>query len=286
MEVKRLLNNPIISPGMDKQLGGNINGPSLIRVPNWINNPLGKYYLYFASHNGTYIRMAYSHRLKGPWAIYKPGVLPLAKSFCKRHIASPDVHVDNEAHQIRMYYHGGGPTRGHQVSRVALSADGLNFKARPDILGRPYFRVFQWSGYYYAIAKPGALNRSADGLTSFEQGPRLFEKNMRHSALKLDGDVLSVFYSNVSDCPECILLAKIQLAEDWMEWQVSAPEVVLKPETDYEGANLPNEPSRIGYAATRVRQLRDPAVFKENGRTYLLYTVSGEYGIAIAEIFP
>jgi hypothetical protein len=31
-------------------------------------------------------------------------------------------------------------------------------------------------------------------------------------------------------------------------------------------------------------QLRDPAIFRESGRTYLLYSVAGERGIAIAEM--
>jgi hypothetical protein len=30
--------------------------------------------------------------------------------------------------------------------------------------------------------------------------------------------------------------------------------------------------------------LRDPAIFEENGRVYLLYAIAGERGIAIAEI--
>jgi hypothetical protein len=34
-----------------------------------------------------------------------------------------------------------------------------------------------------------------------------------------------------------------------------------------------------------VNQLRDPAIFEEDGRTYLLYAVAGESGIAIAEIW-
>jgi hypothetical protein len=33
----------------------------------------------------------------------------------------------------------------------------------------------------------------------------------------------------------------------------------------------------------RVRQLRDPAIHQEGGKTYLLYCVAGESGIAIAE---
>ena len=32
--------------------------------------------------------------------------------------------------------------------------------------------------------------------------------------------------------------------------------------------------------------LRDPAIFEEDGRVYLLYAVAGESGIAIAELWP
>ena len=56
--VERLGSGPIITPEMDSRMGGNIQGPSLIKVPDWVENPLGKYYLYFADHRGTYIRMA------------------------------------------------------------------------------------------------------------------------------------------------------------------------------------------------------------------------------------
>ncbi|GIT64032.1 MAG: hypothetical protein Ct9H300mP22_4320 [Gammaproteobacteria bacterium] len=44
----------------------NIQGPSLIKVPEWIENPLGKYYLYFADHKGLYIRLAYADELQDP----------------------------------------------------------------------------------------------------------------------------------------------------------------------------------------------------------------------------
>ena len=33
-----------------------------------------------------------------------------------------------------------------------------------------------------------------------------------------------------------------------------------------------------------MNQLRDPAIFEEGGRTYLLYAVAGEEGIALAEL--
>lgn len=62
----RCPSNPIIRPEMDRSIGGNINGPSLIRAPYWLPNRLGKYYLYFAHHRGTYIRLAYADHLAGP----------------------------------------------------------------------------------------------------------------------------------------------------------------------------------------------------------------------------
>jgi len=195
--------------------------------------------------------------------------------------------VDHETRQIRLYYHGSETSteiETPQCTRVALSSDGLNFTAQPQVLGIAYFRLFQWDGYHYALAMPGLFYRSDDGLSDFEQGPLLFTMDMRHSALKLDGHMLSVFYSNVGDCPECILRSTIDLRPDWQSWTASEPTVVLEPELDYEGGNLPRVPSERGVATEPVCQLRDPAIFQEADRTYLLYSVAGEQGIAIGEM--
>jgi len=59
---------------------------------------------------------------------------------------------------------------------------------------------------------------------------------------------------------------------------------VLFPETEYEGSNLPLAPSQVGMTADHVRELRDPAIYREGERIYLLYTIKGEYGIAMAEL--
>ncbi|HBP83531.1 MAG TPA: hypothetical protein DD661_00715, partial [Gammaproteobacteria bacterium] len=40
MRATRILDQPIIQPGMDDRIGTNINGPSLIRVPTWVTQPL------------------------------------------------------------------------------------------------------------------------------------------------------------------------------------------------------------------------------------------------------
>jgi hypothetical protein len=88
----------------------------------------------------------------------------------------------------------------------------------------------------------------------------------------------------MGDKPERILLSKIELSADWEEWRATEPVTLLEPEMDYEGGNLPLAPSRANLASERVRQLRDPAIYREAGRMYLLYSVAGESGIAIAEL--
>ena len=60
--------------------------------------------------------------------------------------------------------------------------------------------------------------------------------------------------------------------------------VQVSPEHDWEGANRPLEPSKRGLIDGPVNQLRDPAVFVDGSQTYLLYSVAGESGIAIAEL--
>ena len=69
-----------------------------------------------------------------------------------------------------------------------------------------------------------------------------------------------------------------------MAWRETPAQLVLSPEYDWEGANAPQTPSIRSTAYGHVNQLRDPAIFEEDGRTYLLYAVAGESGIAIAEV--
>jgi hypothetical protein len=59
---------------------------------------------------------------------------------------------------------------------------------------------------------------------------------------------------------------------------------VLRPERPWEGADAPLEPSIRSVAYGHLNQLRDPAIFEEEGRTFLLYAIAGESGLAIAEV--
>ena len=301
--IERLGNGPLIVPNMDERMGANINGPSLVRVPDWAPNRLGNYYLYFSHHNGDYIRLAVADEITGPYRIYSPGSLQHAQSYFPAeidpldssrlppgivtpipHIASPDVHVDDALRRFRMYYHGILRDRT-QVTRVATSEDGIAFTGLPAILGRSYWRAFEHGGWHYGLAMPGVFYRSRDPLGPFEQGPTLFGSNQRHTAVMLNEDTLTVFYTNVGEePPECILVATIDLSGDWLHWEATAPSVLLQPERAYEGADLPLVPSIRGEATQRARQLRDPAVYVEGASAYLLYSVSGESGIAIGRL--
>ncbi len=306
----RLIDGPIIGPELDASIGVNIQGPSLIKVPDWVEDPLGKYYLYFADHKGSYIRLAYADQLTGPWQIHVPGSLQLADSCFPSqtlsgtteqiatarkyvannkmahdavyemqtpHIASPDVHVDLKNHRIVMYFHG-LESFGLQRSRVAMSQDGIRFVARPEIIGRTYMRVFHHRKHYYSLAMPGVFYRSLNGLSGFEKGPTLFEPDMRHCAVLKRGNKLHVFWTQARDIPERILLTTIDISDDWHHWTSEGEVDVLKPERDWEGADAPLEPSIRSVAYGHVNQLRDPAIFEENDRVYLLYAVAGESG--------
>lgn len=283
----RFPENPIIHAGLADEIGRNINGPSLIRVPDWVPNPLGRYYLYFAHHQGTFIRLAYADSLHGPWKIYRGGVLRVEDTACRGHIASPDVHVRAEERTIRMYFHGVTPAG--QRSFLATSPDGLHFHARPEVLGPYYFRVFQHATAWFAIAKTtevpggGVLLRSPDGLQPFERGPDILP-NQRHVAVRKQDQTLHIFFSRGEDCPERILVSTMSLAGDWKTWQPAEPVEVLRPATPAEGAHLPVQPSRFGAVHEPVHELRDPTIYEEADRSFLLYTGAGESNICGAEL--
>jgi hypothetical protein len=293
LRVVRFEGNPIVRPQMlPGDEGASINGPSLIRVPEWVEAPLGRYYLYFAHHRGRSIRLAYADELRGPWRVHAPGALAIEETGCAQtrrrgrpHIASPDAWVDEAARRIRLYFHCPVVEEEAQQSMLALSEDGVRFAARSETLGPFYFRVFRRGGAFYAVARDGRLHRSADGIGPFEPGPQVVPASVRHAAVDVVGDTLWIYFTRVGDAPERIVRARAELAGDWTGWVAGEPEEVLAPETVYEGAGLRLAPSRKGRAREPRRELRDPFVFRDaDGRAFLLYAVAGEQGIALAEL--
>ena len=318
---RRLPQNPLITTRSSASLGDNINGAALIRVPAWVKQPLGRYYMYFAHHMGGFIRLAYADAIEGPWTIHEPGVMQVRDTALFRpqpdppenlanfytHVASPEIEIDHARQRVVMWFHGwwtegkmwpvGEPAarewaraNGYsQFTQAATSSDGLRFAAQPAITRASYLRVFRLNGALYGMGRLGQLWRSTDPLGAFEPGPHPFRdgayaNRIRHVALLQRGGLLYVFFTAIGDAPERILVSTIGPTGDWKTWIASTPVEVLQPAAPYECGSLPNAPSEAGDIKGPARQLRDPAVFEENGRTFLFYSFCGEQGIAGAEL--
>ena len=91
-------------------------------------------------------------------------------------------------------------------------------------------RAFAHDGMTYAMAMPGQFYRSEGGMHGVEPGPILFNPNMRHSAVMKRCGELWVFWTQVGEAPERILLSRIDLTGDWHGWKESAPIEILRPE--------------------------------------------------------
>lgn len=291
LSLERFDTNPLVTPE-EGDIGANVNGPSVIRAPRWVDEPLARYYMYFAHHRGSYIRLATADDLRGPWTVHSPGTLHIDDTRFDGHIASPDVHVDPESERIRLYFHGccgqfqhaGGTSS--QTTDVATSNDGLDFAVRGETLGTAYFRVWRYEGAYYALANDGHLYRGTDPLAPFERKQELFPRN-RHFAVRFRStDTLEVWLTRRGDRPERLQVATIDLDRHVDEWRPDPhpPETVLWPEKRYEGGTLPLSTSTGGAADEPERALRDPAIYEEDARTTVFYAVAGESGIAGAEV--
>lgn len=320
-QAARLSSNPLITVATSPSLGGNVNGPTVIRVPDWIERPLGRYYMYFANHMGETIRLAYADDPAGPWIIHEPGVLDVSATAFYRpqpdpegpradfytHVASPEILVDDENRRLVMWFHGWWTNgerwpetlpearawareRGYgQLTQVAESADGLSFTVLPAITRTSYLRVFGLDGSWYGVSRLGTLSRAEDPLEPFELGPSLFREGpfagrVRHVGLRLTGRRLDMFFTAIGDAPERVMVASVALQGEWTTWRAGEAVEVLRPETAYECVHLPAAPSESGDIAVPARQLRDPFVFEEDGRATLFYAACGEQAIAAAAL--
>jgi hypothetical protein len=315
--------------------GQKTNGPSLMKIPDWIApadraDPNAVYYLYFAHHQGNYIRMAWSVDLEGPYHLYnvgtgvpldERGVLSLDPNdelhigngiIIWKHIASPDVHIDELNQRIIMYFHSPNNGGGGQRSFVATSPFGLDFNGRvePVAFGNSYFRVFSAYGDLYAISNGAKMYKALDAnnpwtppvdfnftnalwtLLDEANNPfisdlsdaNLLPLQLRHSALRFVGDTMEVFYSRKEEyqdtgTEERLMLSRIDLSVgDWQLWDSTfPPEEVLKTELDWEGIDRPKDSKRL---------MCDPYIYEEDGVIYMFYTADMEHKIALATLTP
>jgi len=293
---KRLNNNPLVTPGMlPNRDGENINGPSVIKTPKWLKKPLGKFYLYFAHHRGSYIRLAFADHIEGPWKIYTPGTLRLSDCTCVDHIASPDVHIDEDEKKIRMYFHGVDKSTNRQSTYIATSDDGLQFKTSKNIIADFYLKVVAWNNLWIGVTKGGVIHASTSKNGPFQKMQhKLFKLksidandagDIRHLALNIFKNTLYIYFTCIGDMAESIYEAEVSLANQMALWKIKNIKIILKPTEPYEGSLVDLKPSLSGASSEKENALRDPAVLNDDGKQYLFYAVAGESGIAAAEIF-
>lgn len=312
-------NEPIINRSM-LPYGWTINGPSMLRIPDWVPaskraDPKAIYYLYFAGHTDPYIKLAWSENVAGPYQIYNPneGVFHLTnyrqpkRLKISHHIASPDVYADSINQQFIMYFHAGkitwnGDSLKAQRTVVAISDFGLDFNTGlQDVIICPFYaRIFKHEGSIYALCKDGIykppnpdypwefvdnFNRLNQYLWKKAADPfRQINKQERHFALLQDGDDMHVMYSRIASSPEHIEYSKIRTNKNIKSWKPSQPIDILYPEYEWEGISYKIVESEEGPENT-AQALRDPYLFLDKDSSiYLLYTGAGEQSIGIAKI--
>jgi hypothetical protein len=343
-QARRLEHNPLITPEMFAEAGvpddgKNINGPSLIRIPDWIApeqraDAKAQYYLYFADHGGEYIRMAWAEKVAGPYHLYKPGegvlslhndrsikrpvgkgrLLPVHKDLMiGGHVASPDVHVDDANKRIVMFFHGQEESPGDegrfefthpdgriwsrkrpQVTFVGINRNGLDFNEGIKLwhFKRPYLRAFQVDGQWFGSTFMWLWRAEPpdDPFGQWHRSGQLSPAPGRHTAARVGPDgIVTLFGSCWGEAPEHITYVSIKGIGKVKPsgYEQSRRFSLLKPEKAWEGANLPLKTSERGKAPGPVNQLRDPAYFRDkDGSEYILYSVAGESGIAIARLLP
>ncbi|MEL7466856.1 MAG: hypothetical protein AAFN27_00280 [Pseudomonadota bacterium] len=301
ISVDRIGSGPIIHQDLHPSLGDNINGPSLVRVPDGLAGALGRYYLYFSHHKGQHIRLAVADRIEGPWQIHSPGVMPLRETpftltvpnapqpnwaisqgtdGLYPHLASPDVRIRHDG-AFEMYVHGLDAS-GEQVTWRAQSANGLSWRFTGKPIVDSYLRLFQSGGTTYAMARCSRIWRLDQA--GWQRGGVAISDTVRHVAVLIRRDQLHVLFTRIGDAPERILHTSISLNGAWRRWQAASdPEHVLSPDLPWEGSNEPVSPSKVG-AVSFSNALRDPCLFEDQGTVWMVYAGGGESALGLARV--
>ena len=254
--VTRLTDGPLIAEtlfgrseiaGLEAGALANINGPSLLRMPDWTPERRSAYHLYVAHHKGKSIRLAHADDLAGPWRMHPDPVLHVADSrfetedpvydaslpapewaagpkgdYLYAHVALPDVHVDADNHRLITYFHG-LLANGDQRTRIAFSDVGLSFAAQEPLIGPPYIRAMRLEGWIYLAMWGGQLAWARDWTGPFDFAPPEIlapwlkggaGRQVRHGRLFAPDGRLQMTGSRISDAPELLIHCEIVPADD------------------------------------------------------------------------
>jgi len=119
--------------------------PTLIKMEGRVQNPLGKYYLYYAPHKHVAISMAYSDSMEGPWIEYPNNPVIEGPS-------APDIRWLQEKGKFYMWGH-----LKNGRTELWTSEDGIQFEHQgvsitAEAIGTrnaTYTRVYEYPLYRY-----------------------------------------------------------------------------------------------------------------------------------------
>lgn len=244
----------------------NVNGPSMIKRN-------GIYTLYYANHRGKSIRVMTGQSIDNMDIDSDP--IMLEDTVCNTHIASPHAVVAGDVNIL--YFHGDCDDGQHTFHAILDSNNTLL-----EVTDSPEAHFYLKTHGQYAIAKKGNECGIIYQASGYGWNP-IFEliPNMRHADIKIDGDVMTIFYTRVGDEPEHIRVAVLNMITE----EIINDYELLRPMEQWEGVDLPVQPSKFGASWSRVNQLRDPAFFEDDdGTNYLFYSYAGESGIGYVKL--
>jgi|SaaInlStandDraft_1057018.scaffolds.fasta_scaffold05641_4 hypothetical protein len=203
-----------------------IAGPAILRVPKWVYNFLGKYYLCFSHHRANFIRLAHADMPLECGSIYDPGAYGLAESGLFHldaavlpvkdglkkiwqnfsiYIANIGDVIDKANQRFVMFYHG-QRDKLSQVVGIASAVDGVAFGDLTQQIVGAYTHRCAHKYDHYLLGSPGILFHSNRKLMAYY--PRdysFFESNFWHFTLAVRTNNPTMIWSWGGDYHECAL---------------------------------------------------------------------------------
>jgi len=119
---------------------GELEHPTVIKMEGRVENPLGRYYLYYAPHKHVGIGTAYSNSMEGPWREYHGN--PVLEG-----PAAPDIRWIKDKGKFYLWGHRANKRTelwtsddGRQFEYKGVSVDGKNI----DTKNASYTRVYEY----------------------------------------------------------------------------------------------------------------------------------------------
>ncbi len=307
-EFRRVLDEPLLTTDAMawEAKYPSIMFPCVIEVPPWLDNPVDRLYMYYASHTGHGIGLATAAKPGGPWQARRDPVLELHNAtMIGGHISSPHVMVDDAEERFYLYFHGSARGVKGQRAGCAVSRDGLNFEidhkdvllecdadnpAAWDRFAAVYMRPFWLNEQLFALymggngeGKPGISN-NRQGLargrdyTHWERARKLpliapHEDEgeygiVRHSGVQVCDGHLQVYYSTrTSPALDREVIRSARVETDRSPEQWQAVDRRTVLQPELKWEG---------------DDLRDPFPFEFEGALYLFYVGGTEAGIGLA----